>query len=189
MSAIEPNELTDSDSPLCCHIVECTAVSCSGSAVCWWLGATFWNIDESEPKFQPALRVCATDTEIRSAKRGVYDNFRFLSSNGLVGKTKQKVVWQVGNVRHTPFRAASVTLRRHAACWGARDRTALTKPCGNERGATDRREERGIVTDGRNAATTERQPDSVRESEQTRYNSSKACVRLRVCASATRSLK
>lgn len=94
-----------------------------------------------------------------------------------MGKTKKKVVWQVGNVRHTPFRAASVAPRRHAACWGARDRTALTKPCGNERGATDRREERGSVTDGRNAATTERQPDSVRESEQTRYNSSKACVR------------
>lgn len=93
-------------------------------------------------------------------------------------KKKKKVVWQVGNVRHTPFRAASVTPRRHTACWGARDRTALTKPCGNERGATDRREERGSVTDGQNAATTERQPDSVREREQTRYNSSKACVRL-----------
>lgn len=71
-------------------------------------------------------------------------------------------------MRHTPFRAASVTPRRHTACWGARDRTALTKPCGNERGATDRREERGSVTDGQNAATTERQPDSVRERESKR---------------------
>lgn len=71
-------------------------------------------------------------------------------------------------MRHTPFRAASVTPRRHTACWGARDRTALTKPCGNERGATDRREERGSVTDGQNAATTEKQPDSVRERESKR---------------------
>lgn len=57
------------------------------------------NIDESEPKFQPAPHVRATDTEIRldsPAKRGVYDNFRFLSSNGLGGKTKKKLSGRLG---------------------------------------------------------------------------------------------
>lgn len=41
---------------------------------------------------------------------------------------------------------------------GVCDRAALTKPCGNTQGAADRREERGSVTDGQNAAELERQP-------------------------------
>lgn len=98
MSGIEPNELTDSDSPLCCHNVECKAVSCSVLVPGRYFSprkkrGNKRNIDESEPKFQPAPHVRATDTEIRldsPAKRGVYDNFRFLSSNGLGRGTKKK---------------------------------------------------------------------------------------------------
>lgn len=41
---------------------------------------------------------------------------------------------------------------------GVCDRAALTKPCGNTRGASERREERGCATDGQSAAALERQP-------------------------------
>lgn len=63
-------------------------------------------------------------------------------------------------MKRTPFETASVAPRRHAACWACVcDRAALTKPCGNTRGAAERREERRNATDGQTA----RQPGRTRE--------------------------
>lgn len=63
---------------------------------------------------------------------------------------------------------------QHVVC--VCDRAVLTKAHGNTHGATDRREERGSVTDGQNVAAMERQQDSVSKRERKSDITAVKCV-------------
>lgn len=97
----------------------------------------------------------------KPAFSGVLDDFRSRAAAAAERLAKIKSCLTGGKRKTHTLKNSICHSEATRSMSGVCDRAALTKPCGNTRGAADRREERGSGTDGQSVAATERGSETV----------------------------